>query len=253
MAKITNILGSISGRIGGIVYSKGEKPGISYMRSWQPQVLNPKTDLQNDQRAKVNLMGRLTQVTPPEVILGMGRTKRSRRSNFNKNLIDVATIDRSAPGTIVAKVAPEDVIFSKGSQSLQATVSTPATVTATEATIALTLADAALAGMYGERIVVAVIDPDDKAGYSLVKYADVVFDDTAAKTATVKFGAPIAVESLVCLYRVPYLLTEEGAAKRTQSIANDGFDIIAKVLSSSNLVRDWGNSTLANKQVFTQA
>lgn len=250
MAKIVGLF-QFNGKLGQTVGFKGAD-GKNYVRTLVTP-LNPKTDLQNDQRAKVNLMGRMTGATPPEVILGMGSTKRMRRAMFNKNLINVATIDRSNPDTLVAKVAPEDVVFSKGNQPIEATVSTPAATTASAATIGLTLADASLAGMYGERVVVAVIDPSDKAGYSLVKYADVVFDDTTAKSVTINYGAPIADESLVCVYRIPYQLTEAGAAKRYQTLANDGTDIIAKVLLSNNLVRDWGNSTLAATQVFTQA
>lgn len=250
MAKLVGIF-QFNGKLGETVGMKGAD-GKNYVRT-RVTPTNPKTELQTDQRAKVNLMGRMTEVTPPEVILGMGSTKRMRRNMFNKNLLDVATIDRSVPGTIVAKVAPEDVIFSRGAQSLEASVSTPAATTGTEATIGLTIADASLVNMYGERIVVAVIDPSDKAGYSLVKYTDVVFDATTAKTATIKYGANIANESLVCIYRIPYLLTEEGAAKRMQTLANNGTDIIAKVLLSNNLVRDWGNSTLAATQVFTNA
>lgn len=250
MAKLVGIF-QFNGKLGETVGMKGAD-GKNYVRT-RVTPNNPKTALQSDQRAKVNLMGRMSQVTPFEVILGMGNTKRMRRSEFNKNLLNVATIDRSSNGTILAKIAPEDVIFSKGAQPVEATVSTPAATTANAATIGLTLNDASLAGMYGERIVVAVIDPSDKAGYSLVKYADVVFDDTTAKSVTINYGAPIADESFVCVYRIPYLLTEAGAAMRYETIANDGRDIIAKVLLSNNLVRDWGNSTLAATQVFTEA
>lgn len=252
MGKCVGLNGTISGKIGTVVYSKGEK-GISYGRSYQPVVANPKTIGQVDQRSKMNLVGRMSQVTPFEVILGMGGSKRMRRSEFNKTLLSVATIDRSVPGTVVAKIAPGDVLFSKGAQALEASVSAAGATTATAATIGLTLADAALAGKYGERIVVAVIDPSDKGGYSLVKYSDVVFDDTTAKTVTVNYGAPIADESLVCIYRLPFQLTEQGAAMRTETIANNGIDIIAKVLLSDNLVRDWGQSELATTEVFTQA
>lgn len=252
MGKCVGLIGTISGKIGTVVYSKGEK-GISYGRSYQPIVANPKTVGQVDQRSKMNLVGRMSQVTPYEVILGMGGNKRMRRSEFNKNLLGVAAIDRSVPGTVVAKIAPEDVLFSKGAQAIEASVTTAGATTATAATIGLTLADAALAGEYGERIVVAVIDPSDKGGYSLVKFADVVFDDTTAKTVTVNYGAPIANESLVCIYRLPFRLTEQGAAMRTETIANNGTDIIAKVLLSDNLVRDWGQSELATTEVFTRA
>lgn len=252
MGKVVGLSGTISGKIGTVVYSKGEK-GVSYGRSYQPVVYNPKTIGQTDQRAKMNLVGRMSQVTPYEVLLGMGGNKRIRRSEFNKILLKAATIDRSAPDTVIAKIAPEAVVFSKGAQTLEASVSTAGSTTATAATIGLTLADATLAGKYGERIVVAVIDPSDKAGYSLVKYADVVFDDTTAKSVTINYGSPIADESLVCIYRLPYQLTEEGAAMRTETIANDGTDIIAKMLMSGNLVRGWGESTLAATQVFTNA
>lgn len=252
MGKVVGMNGTISGKIGTVVYSKGEK-GVSYGRSYQPVVFNPKTIGQTDQRAKMNLVGRMSQVTPYEVLLGMGGNKRMRRSEFNKILLNAAIIDRSNPSTVIAKIAPEAVVFSKGAQTIEASVTTEGATTANAATIGLTLADAALAGKYGERIVVAVIDPSDKAGYSLVKYADVVFDDTTVKSVTINYGAPIASESLVCIYRLPYQLTEEGAAMRTETIANDGTDIIAKVLMSGNLVRGWGESVLAATKVFTQA
>lgn len=250
MAKLVGIF-QFNGKLGEAVGLKG-MDGKNYVRT-RVTPNNPKTELQTEQRSKINLMGRMSQATPFEVILGMGSTKRMRRSEFNKNLVNVATIDRSTPGTIVAKIAPEDVIFSLGTQTLEATVSTPAATTATTATIGLTLSDASLAGKYGERIVVAVIDPDDKAGYSLVKFADVVFDDTTAKSIIINYGAPIAEESFVCIYRIPFQLTEDGAAMRFHTLANNGTDIIAKVLLSNNLVRSWGKSVLVTSLVFHQA
>lgn len=252
MGKFVGLIGTISGKVGTVVYSKGEK-GLSYGRSYQPVVANPKTVGQVDQRSKMNLVGRMSQVTPYEVLLGMGGSKRMRRSEFNKLLLNVATIDRSVPGTVVAKIAPADIMFSKGAQTLEAIVSTPGATNATAATIGLTLDNEDLVGKYGERIVVAVIDPSDKGGYSLVKYTDVVFDNTSARNVTINYGSPIASESLVCIYRLPFQLTEQGAALRTETIANNGTDIIAKLLLSDNLVRDWGQSELATTEVFTQA
>lgn len=250
MAKLVGIF-QFNGKLGEVVGMKGAD-GANYART-RVVPLNPKTDLQTDQRAKVNLMGRMSQVTPAEVILGLGSNKRYRRAEFNKILLNAATIDRSTPGTVVAKITPDNILFSKGAQAIQASVSTAAEITVDGATLGLTLTEPTLAGMYGERIVVAVIDPSDKAGYSLLKYSDVVFDNTTAQTVSVRYGAPIANESMVCIYRIPFLLTEQGAAMRTETLANNGTDIIAKVLTSGNLVRDWGNSTLATTEVFTQA
>lgn len=252
MGKFVGLIGTISGKVGNVVFVKGEK-GISYGRTYQPQVANPKTIGQTDQRAKMNLVGRMSQVTPAEVLIGLGGTKRMRRAEFNKMLLNAAVVEHSIGAPIIAKMAPADVIFSKGAQSVEATISTPGATTANSATIGLTLANSALVGKYGERIVVAVIDPSDKAGYSLIKYEDVVFDSTAAQSVEIRYGAPIADESMVCIYRIPYLLTEEGATMRAQTLSNDGTDIIAKVLTSNNLVQNWGNSDLAATEVFTQA
>lgn len=252
MGKFVGLIGTISGKVGNVVFVKGEK-GVSYGRTYQPQVANPKTIGQTDQRAKMNLVGRMSQVTPAEVLIGLGGSKRMRRAEFNKMLLGVATVEHSVGAPIIAKVAPADVIFSKGAQSIEASISTPGATTANSATIGLTLSNADLVGKYGERIVVAVIDPSDKAGYSLIKYEDVVFDNTSAQSVEIRYGAPLADESMVCIYRIPYLLTEEGYVMRAQTLSNDGEDIIAKVLTSGSLVKDWGNSMLAATEVFIQA
>lgn len=252
MGKFVGFIGSVSGKVGNVVFCKGQD-GVTYGRAYQPQVSNPKTVGQIDQRAKMNLVGRMSQVTPPEILLGLGSTNRMRRSMFNKILLNAATVERSIGAPVIAKLAPEAVVFSKGAQPFEAAVTTPGATSADSATIGLTLSNADLANKYGERIVAAVIDPSDKAGYSLIKYTDVVFTDTTARSVEIRYGAPIADESLVCIYRIPYLLTDEGSALRAQSLSNDGSDIIAKVLTSEKLVQDWGNSALAASQVFTQA
>lgn len=254
MAKAIGFIGSLRGKAGNLVFCKGEK-GVTYARAYQPQVANPKTQNQTDQRGKVNLVGRMSQVTPAAAIVSMGSNKRNARSEFNKNLLRAAIIDVDGVGNRVAKIAPADIIFSRGGQALKASVSTPAATTDTELTIALTLSDSTLAGKYGERIVVAVIDPADKGGYSMVLYKDIVFDNTTAQTITLAYGTTIVDQTMVCVFRCPFVLTDGGASQRYESIANNGTDIIAKLLdgNSNSNVRDWGMSNLAATEVFTQA
>lgn len=254
MAKTIGFIGSMRGKAGNLVFCKGEK-GVTYARAYQPQVANPKTQSQTDQRGKVNLVGRMSQVTPAAAIVSMGSNKRNARSEFNKNLLQAAVVDVDGVGNRVAKIAPSDIIFSCGGQALKASVSTAATTNDTEVTIGLTLSDGTLAGKYGERIVVAVIDPADKGGYSMVMYKDLVFDDTTAKTITLAYGTTIADQTMVVVYRCPFVLTDGGASMRYESIANNGTDIIAKLLesNSSSNVRDWGMSDMAASLVFTAA
>ena len=253
MAKFVGFVGTIRGKVGTTVFTKGEN-GLSYGRSYQPQVYNPKTIGQVDQRAKMNLVGRMSRVTPKALIVGMsGSSNRQRRSAFNRSLLYVASIDRSNPESIIAKVAPEDVIFSEGGEVLHATASTSA-VTASQVSLNLTLADATLAGAYGERVVVAIIDPSDKAGYSLVMYADAVLDNTSATAVNIALPQPLADGSLVTIYRIPYVLTSDAARYRAETMANDGVDIIANLLmSNAGYVRGFGRSVFAAKSVFTAA
>lgn len=253
MAKFVGLIGTIRGKVGTTVFMKGEK-GLSYGRSYQPQVYNPKSVGQVDQRAKMNLVGRMSQVTPKALLVGMmGENNRQRRSAFNGGLLAVATIDRSVPGKVVAKIAPEDVVFSEGGEQFHATAATPV-VTASQVTMAITLADSALAGAYGERMVVAVIDPSDKAGYSQVYFTESILDDTTAKTLNVNLPEKLVDGSLVSVYRIPFVLNNEGIVYRSETLMNNGTDIVADMLASgSNYVRGFGHSVFEAKSVFQGA
>lgn len=252
MAKVTKMVGNFRGRVGGLVYSKGEG-AENYVRAYQPQVFNPKSESQVDQRAKMNLIGRLSAVTPKSVLVGMGGTGRMRRSAFNANLLNMAIIDRSAPGIVSAQLNPEDIVFSKGAEVLNANVSTAAAVTATQVSLSLTLNNADLANKYGERIVVAVIDPEDKGGYSFLRTTEVVFANTTAVAITVPFGTSIVDETMVAVYRLPFMLSEAGQSMVTEGLANDATNIVAKAIMTVGALRGWGDSKMESVQVFTQA
>lgn len=253
MGKFVGFIGTISGKVGTTVFTKGEK-GLSYGRSYQPQVYNPKSVGQTDQRAKMNLVGRMSQATPKALLVGMaGANARQRRSAFSSILLNSARVDHSVPGKVTAQMRPDGVVFSQGAEVLSASAAAPA-VTATGATIAITLSDVSLAGRYGERVVAAIIDPSDKAGYSKVVYRDQLFDDNTPKTIILNFGTTIANGTMVCIYRLPFVLNDEGVATVYDTLSNDGTDITARVVESgSSLVRGWGNSVLEATEVFTNA
>ena len=253
MAKFVGFIGTIRGKVGTTVFTKGEN-GMSYGRAYQPQVYNPKTAGQADQRAKMNLIGRMSQATPKAMIVGMaGVNNRQRRSEFNRNLLSVAAIDRSNPGTVIAKIDPENIIFSQGAEILHATAVTPV-VTAQEISTKLTLTDSALAGAYGERLVAAIITPEDKAGYSKVFYTDKVLDSTAETTVNIVLPGPMDEGTMVAVYRIPFVLTADGAKYRAERLMNDGKDIIAQLVATNGgMVRGFGDSVFSVKSVFTQA
>lgn len=253
MAKFVGFIGTIRGKVGTTVFTKGEN-GMSYGRAYQPQVYNPKTAGQSDQRAKMNLVGRMSQATPKALIVGMaGANNRQRRSWFNRNLLSVATIDRSNPGSVIAKIQPESIIFSQGAETLHASATTPV-VSVQQVSVKLTLVDSVLAGAYGERIVAAIITPDDKAGYSRVFYTDKVLDSTEQVTVDIMLPAPMDNGTMVAVYRIPFVLTSEGVSYRAERMETDGTDIIAQLVAvNGGMVRGFGDSIFAAKSVFTQA
>lgn len=111
MAKVVGLVGSASGKIGNIVYAVTN--GIQVARVYQPVVSNPKSSLQNMQRAKGNLAGRISSFVPRTAIMGLGNNNRIRRGEFLRLLLKAAHV-AMYEGAYQAKVASEDVVFSKG-------------------------------------------------------------------------------------------------------------------------------------------
>lgn len=252
MGKIYGISGVVRGKIGGTVYYKGAD-GSTYARTYQPTVLNPKSNAQLVQRCKVNLAGRVSAVTPSDVLRAFGFSgKRKNRSAFVSALIKSTHVTH-AMGEYEAKVQPATVQFSRGTEPAMAIVTTPVAVTANGMTMGVTMADESLVGKYGERIVVAVMRPEDNGVFSSVMYADVLFDDQEAKTISVTFPAAITDGTMVSTYRIPFALSDEGSAVATTQVHNDGTDWVSELLRSQSNVRGWGQTLFDSNRVFSAA
>lgn len=250
MAKAIGLIGTLSGKVGNVVFCKGEN-GETITRAYQSQVNNPKSSAQTTQRAKLNLVGRLSQVTPAEVLVGLGDSKRRNRAMFLSNCLRAA-VTAVVDGVLQANIDPEDIVFSKGSAPMSATMGN-VTIDATGLETSLLLSDASLAGKYGERLIMAIIDPKSVGGYSLIRYVDYVLEDAASNPVRINYGAIVAVDSMVVLYRVPFVLTPMGASMVYEGMSNDANNIIASVLQTDGAVKDFGPSQMQSKQVFTAA
>lgn len=99
------------GRVGGQVYAVNG--GEQIIRTYNPVVANPRTSLQQMQRAKVVLAGKLSSLTPDAVLTGMAGSKRDRRSEFTRSIIKKAVAENTPQG-YKAVLEPADLIFSKG-------------------------------------------------------------------------------------------------------------------------------------------
>lgn len=110
MAKLVGLIGTGRGRVGNVVLSKGLN-GQTISRAYQPQVHNPNTTGQIQSRAKMIMAGKLSKITPSNLLEGMnGDNKVERRSRFVANIIRYATIS----GSNQALLAPNRLIFSEG-------------------------------------------------------------------------------------------------------------------------------------------
>lgn len=111
MAKNVGLIGSVSGKVGNVVYAMNA--GIQTVRVYQPHVLNPKSAAQTAQRAKMALAGRLSSLVPNSALLGLnGASKAFRRGDFVRGIVREA-ISYGVVGES-AKIQPEKIIFSKG-------------------------------------------------------------------------------------------------------------------------------------------
>lgn len=112
MGKSVNGLGQFRGRVGGLVFARGDN-GSQIIRSYQPVVKNPRTEGQLEQRAKVNLAGRISRAIPKNIIYSLGANGRARRSELLKSLIKATSVTKSGDN-YNASVAKASVKLSKG-------------------------------------------------------------------------------------------------------------------------------------------
>lgn len=119
MAKNVGLIGSVSGKIGTVVFAVVN--GIQTSRAYQPNIVNPKSAGQSLQRARGNLAGRISGFVPRTAIKGLGINNRIRRGEFLRNILKKATANYEN-GSYVAKIQPADVLFSKGAIQLPVTL-----------------------------------------------------------------------------------------------------------------------------------
>lgn len=112
MAKTTIGVGQFSGKVGGLVYAVSG--GQQVVRAYQPVVINPKSDAQSLQRAKGNLVGRLSHLVKSDLLVGMiGANRRARRSAWLSSLLKATTAVK-VEADFIASLNGNAVKFSMG-------------------------------------------------------------------------------------------------------------------------------------------
>lgn len=249
MAKLVGLIGTGRGKLGNMVLYKGSQ-GQTLARAYQPQVFNPKSEGQTEQRAKINLVGQISKLVSKNLIKPFGGSGRTNRSDFNRELIKATIIDRL--NGYKAKIDPADLKFSKGATIVQASASA-ATIAADSLSLSLTLYDEGNVNRYGERIVAVVYSTTAADAVSQVAFADIVLTATTAQTATIKFGAPLVTGNVVAYYRIPFVIADAALVSNYGEIYGTTTEIAAAVTQNASSQLAWGNTLFVEAVNFTQA
>lgn len=147
MAKSNMLMGKARGKVGGLVFRVDAGIG-QVVSEYNPHPTNPRTMAQTDQRAKMNLAGQLSKVTPYAAIAGLSTNKRKARSLFVSNLLkSIENGTHTVGETFASEIAFGNVKISVGvSSTMRATV----TIDASTGVVTTTLTgNTSSAGMLG--------------------------------------------------------------------------------------------------------
>lgn len=249
MAKLVGLIGTGRGKLGNMVLYKGSK-GETLARAYQPQVFNPKSAGQTEQRSKINLIGQISKLVSKNLIKPFGGNGRTNRSDFNRELIKATNVDTLNGYT--AKINPADIKFSKGATIVQASAGT-ATITADSLSLSLTLYDEGNINRYGERIVAVVYSTAAADAVSQVAFADIVMTSATAQAVVVKFGAPLVTGNVVAYYRIPFAIADAALVSNYGEIYGTTTEIAAAVTQNASSQLEWGNTLFVSAVNFIPA
>lgn len=247
MAKIVGFVGTGSGRVGNVVLSKGPN-GLTISRSYQPIVANPRTDAQLNQRAKINLAGRVSKLVPAQAISGLSMgSNRLNRQEFITNLIKSCVVSKVS-GVYQASVLPEKVVFSHGTET---PVATMGNIALTATTVTLPLSNITADGQHGERVVVMVMNGDIDGYYKRCQFMDVIYTENQ-NSIVMNLTLPLEDDEMVLVYRCPFALTSRKRGAVTSPVYfHDA--ILAQLELTTSPSAAFGQSIYHGSAVFTAA
>ena len=110
MARINSIIGKVTGKIGGMVFSA--TGGAVIAREYNPNVSNPNTTAQVNQRAKLKLLSQIAAALAPVIVIPKEGLKSSRNLFIKKNF---SSVDAESG---IAQVTYENLQITSGNAAL---------------------------------------------------------------------------------------------------------------------------------------
>lgn len=238
MAKlIGGVFSKGSGRLGGHVLAVSN--GQQIVREYQPNVANPRTSLQKAQRAKVVLAGKLSQITPDAVIIGLAENKRDRRSEYTRTIIKNARV-QEVSGEFTAVLLPGNLIFSRG-QEAGGVSATIGTVTAQAVQVTPTWENNVDAAM-----IVAVQYNVDTEKYHYINYAMATKSGTAVTVALAGAGVEVGAN----VYVIPLVRKVTAGSMLTDGVNQEDNSYVGKLgMTNPDVYRHMASQYIGYKAV----
>ena len=254
MAKSTIGRGQYRGKLGGDVFAV--RDGQQIIRAYQPVVNNPKTSSQQIQRAKGNLIGRVSQIMPAAAIIGLnGTSKTARRSRFLQLALRNATAGYAAGSTteIVSKLEPNDLILSEGALNpIVSVTSASAAASGMVVTLSTYAESTPLVPSSGVLLVAVFLGTDGI--YESVSYLSTPAPE-AATPSTVTIVHSREGGYTANLYIIPYSTIDgRSLATVTGELYGDDADYTAVLRNNpAALPLSFGRSQFVNSYTYTPA
>lgn len=220
MGKSVNGIGVVSGKVGPWVYApnKGDRKYPQIERAYQPNVYNPKTKGQTDQRGKLALVAQLNSMVEPALLIPFGGRGRYNRSKFTSNNL------------LMAEIYNDEVALSFENMKWSASKNIPFQANATlSASVSNGLSGVIdLTGAKkgdGVRVIalVAFKTANSAMGFDSVSYGDFVkTTDSNRLTVQVPLSiSQVALQSQVAVacWLVPFVLDESAQSVRYGNLA----------------------------------
>lgn len=245
MARIYGLNGFIQGKQGNNVFSVSN--GVQVVKAYQPQVSNPRTEGQREQRSKFALAGKMSSCTPSGALVGLvGANPRARRSRFVSLLVNAANV--AASGTdLVASVPFESIVFSEGALPTYSTAVTvsaqfvgPENRTTVNATVPAMVLGQEYPEGYGELVIVGLFD----AATSRLDELQFAQRSTSA-ASTFRFRIGTRRDVRVATYIVPFAPITGVSAQRSGNLYDTETAVnLVNAISRSVASYRFGESTL---------
>lgn len=236
MGKSVNIIGTIRGKVGSMVFSKGPD-GSTIMRAYQPQVANPRTRAQLAQRSKVVMVGKLSKLIPIEALSGLGMGSRlANRSWFNSHILREAVAVLQS-GMYTASVPPAKIVFSSGPAVMGATIGT-ITLAASQVNVAISNPNGD--GLHGGRFIAVVMQNVVGDAYRMASFTDVIFEDSTSSVA-IPLPQPLNDGDWVLVYACPFVIDTSARRGKTSGVWFET-NVNGQLVVPDSGITEFGNS-----------